>query len=171
MTSRRDHVAALSLGGNVGDVATAFREALNAFERHRDVKIVARSQVWRTPPWGKTDQPDFLNMAVLLNTSLAPLQLLALCQQIEATGGREREERWGPRTLDIDIIAIDDLVLDDETLTLPHPRARERAFVLIPLAEIAGDTMLGSECVSDLAEASERADMRIDEDATLRVSA
>jgi 2-amino-4-hydroxy-6-hydroxymethyldihydropteridine diphosphokinase len=171
MTPRSDlHIAALSLGGNIGDVAGAFAKALRCFDEHDGVRVVARSQVWRTPPWGKADQPDFLNMAVLVETSLTPHGLLALCLEVERAAGRERVERWGPRTLDIDIIAFDDLTLADETLTLPHPRARERAFVLVPLAEIAGGIQIGIQSVAALAQAADKSSMTVDEVNSSRVA-
>lgn len=164
------HIAALSLGGNIGDVAAAFAKALRGFDEHDGVRVIARSQVWRTPPWGKTDQPDFLNMAALVETSLTPHELLALCLEVERSAGRERGERWGPRTLDIDIVAYDNITLADETLTLPHPRAAERAFVLVPLAEIAGGVQVGAQSVAALAQAADKSSMSIDEVSSSRVA-
>lgn len=161
MTSGPDkRRAALSLGGNVGDVAQAMANALDALDASPGVRVTAKSSLWRTPPWGRTDQPDFLNMAALVETSLAPQDLLALCQRIEHAGGRERHERWGPRTIDIDIIVYDDIVSVENGLTLPHPRAHERAFVLVPLAEIAADWILPQGRVADLAQACDRAGMK-----------
>lgn len=152
--------AALALGGNVGDVAAAFREALAALEAS-GVRVVARSSVWRTPPWGKTDQPDFLNMAALVATRLPPHDLLTLCLDLESRAGRVRAERWGPRRLDIDLLTYGDLRLDDARLTLPHPRMAERAFVLVPLAEIAPDLRVAGARVADLAASVDRAGLRI----------
>ncbi len=160
------HRATLSLGGNVGDVVAAFCGALRALENNDDVKIIKHSSFWRTPPWGKTDQPDFLNMAALVETALTPHALLAACLDVEKQAGRDRRERWGPRTLDIDIITYDDLVLDDDVLQLPHPRARDRAFVLVPLAEIAGDVTIGGRSVADLAADADRSGMTRDDAAT-----
>ena len=96
--------ASLSLGGNLGDVRAAFRLALARLAATPDVAVVAVSSVYRTAPWGKTDQPDFLNMAALLRTQLAPRALLDLCLAIEREQGRARNELWGPRTLDIDVL-------------------------------------------------------------------
>ncbi len=163
---RRNIQAALSLGGNVGDVAENFRKALAALDSHETIVVVARSSVWRTPPWGKTDQPDFLNMAALIETSLPPRDLLELCLSIERAAGRERSERWGPRTLDIDIIAYGDERIDEADLQLPHPRARQRAFVLVPLAEIAGEFLLDGQSISGLAARCDHSLMRRDEAAT-----
>jgi 2-amino-4-hydroxy-6-hydroxymethyldihydropteridine diphosphokinase len=143
-------VATLSLGGNEGDVRAAFRFALRRLAATPGVEIVARSGVWRTPPWGKTDQADFLNMAATLRTRLSARGLLELCQDIEREGGRQRRERWGPRTLDIDIITFGEARIDEPDLVVPHPRAAERAFVLAPLAEIAPDARIGGARVADL---------------------
>ncbi|HEY8579445.1 MAG TPA: 2-amino-4-hydroxy-6-hydroxymethyldihydropteridine diphosphokinase, partial [Beijerinckiaceae bacterium] len=111
--------AALALGGNLGDVAQAFADALARLEASGAARVLARSRVWRTPPWGKTDQPDFLNMAALVATALPPRALLDACLALEAAAGRERRERWGPRTLDVDVLLYDDVALNDARLTLP----------------------------------------------------
>lgn len=142
--------AALALGGNVGDVAAAFVLALRSLQAHPQVMVLARSSVYRTPPWGVTDQPDFLNMAALVDTQLTPRELLALSLSIEREGGRVRDLRWGPRRIDIDVIAFGDETIDEPDLTVPHPRAAERAFVLMPLAEIAPDLTLGGTRVDVL---------------------
>ena len=155
-------LAALSLGGNVGDVIGAFRHALARLAATPGVELVATSSVWRTKAWGRTDQPDFLNMCVLARASLSPRDLLALCLAIESERGRERAERWGPRTLDIDVLTYGDLALDEPGLTLPHPRLFERAFVLAPLAEIAGDLRIGGEAVGDLAARVDMAGVAVD---------
>ena len=115
------------------------------------VELLATSSIYRTKPWGPIAQPPFLNMAVLARTTLSPHQLLDLCLAIERAQGRVRDIRYGPRTLDIDILAYGDLTLTDETLTLPHPRLAERAFALVPLAEIAPELMIGKLRVADAA--------------------
>jgi 2-amino-4-hydroxy-6-hydroxymethyldihydropteridine diphosphokinase len=163
-------VATLSLGGNTGDVAAAFGAALRALGANEQVCVIARSSVWRTPPWGKTDQPDFLNMAVCIETSLSPRALLELCLATERAAGRERGERWGPRPLDIDIITYGDLVIDEPELTIPHPRAHERAFVLVPLAEIAGDMKLGHSTIAEWAARSDCDGMSRDSGATTLIT-
>src|SRR5262245_50339818 len=131
--------ALIALGGNVGDVRRTLDRAIEALCDGAAVRLVARSSDYRTPPWGVTEQPPFINCAIVIETALSPQALLARAQAVEKTFGRDRahEQRWGPRTLDIDILAYDDLVLNDPDLTLPHPRLNERAFVLVPLAEIA----------------------------------
>ena len=136
------HEVALSLGGNLGNSVQFFRQAIQALSASPNVSILRTSSVWRTSPWGKTDQPDFLNMALVLQTGLQPLQLLTLCQAIENAAGRTRAERWGPRSLDIDVISFSDVECTSAEITLPHPRAHERAFVLAPLAEIASGLVI-----------------------------
>jgi 2-amino-4-hydroxy-6-hydroxymethyldihydropteridine diphosphokinase len=163
--------AAIGLGGNVGDVAQAFASALRALDARDDCAVVARSSVWRTPPWGKTDQPDFLNMCALVDTSLGAHALLDVCLALESAAGRVRFERWGPRVLDIDLLAYGDLAVSDERLVVPHPRMFERAFVLAPLAEIAPELRIAGEAVSRLAADCDRAGMSVDEEATGRVGA
>lgn len=160
------HRAALALGGNLGDVARALAEALRALEEGGRLRILARSNVWRTPPWGKTDQPDFLNMCALAETQLSPRDLLALCLNVETEAGRVRKERWGPRLIDIDVLAYDDVRWDDEALTLPHPRMKERAFVLVPLAEIAPDWMIDGARVDALAADVDASGMQVDQAAS-----
>ncbi len=164
-------LATLSLGGNTGDVAGAFCTTFKTLAAHSEVSLVARSSVWRTPPWGKLDQPDFLNMCVSLKTTLTPRALLNVCLAIELAAGRERSERWGPRPLDIDIISYDNISVDEVGLVIPHPRAHERAFVLVPLAEIAPDTMLAGERASDLAAKCDRTGMVRDAGLTAEILA
>jgi 2-amino-4-hydroxy-6-hydroxymethyldihydropteridine diphosphokinase len=142
--------AALALGGNIGDVASAFVQALGLLAKNPGVTLLARSRVYRTAPWGVTDQPDFLNMAVLIETSLSARALLDLALSIERASGRVRDLRWGPRSLDIDLITYGDEIIDEPDLTIPHPRLTERAFVLVPLAEIAPDLRVGDSSVRDL---------------------
>lgn len=161
--------AAIGLGGNMGDVAGAFVTALATLDARADCRIVARSSVWRTPPWGKTDQPDFLNMCALLDTTLTPHTLLDVCLSLETDAGRVRFERWGPRVLDIDLLAYGDLSVSDERLIVPHPRMFERAFVLAPLAEIAPALLVGGQAVASLAKVCDATGMNVDEAETRRV--
>ena len=143
--------ALLALGGNVGDVRATLDRAIVAFCDGEQVRLVARSADYRTPPWGIEDQPAFVNLCLAVETRLTPHALLARAQAVERTFGRERakERRWGPRTVDIDLIAYDDLALDEPDLTLPHPRLFERAFVLVPLAEIAPERTIAGIRVRD----------------------
>jgi 2-amino-4-hydroxy-6-hydroxymethyldihydropteridine diphosphokinase len=143
--------ALIALGGNVGDVRSTFNRAVAMLCDGGEVRFLARSSNYRTPPWGVTDQPPFVNAVIAVATSLSPHDLLARALKVERAFGRdrERERRWGPRTLDLDLLAYDDLVLHSPDLTLPHPRLFERAFVLVPLAEIAPDRVIAGVRVSD----------------------
>lgn len=130
-------LAVLALGANIGDPARQIEEAIGAIAGHPGITLVKRATTIRTAPWGVTDQNDFLNTAVLVETELKPEALLAFCLETEAELGRVRAERWGPRVIDIDVIAYDRVVMESETLTLPHPLAHEREFVMVPAREIA----------------------------------
>lgn len=145
--------ALLSLGGNVGDARATLARAVAMLCDGSEVRLLARSSDYRTAPWGVTDQPPFVNLALAVATSLDPRALLARARSVETALGRDRarELRWGPRPVDIDIIAYDDLTVDEPGLQLPHPRVFERAFVLIPLAEIVPDRAIGGIPVSEAA--------------------
>ena len=125
----------LSLGSNLDDRYAALQAALAAFPP--TVTVLAESPIYETPPWGVTDQPAFLNMVVRAETHLTPLALLALLKRLEAQLGRLPSIRYGPRKIDLDILFYDELILDTPELTIPHPRLHERAFVLVPLADLA----------------------------------
>jgi 2-amino-4-hydroxy-6-hydroxymethyldihydropteridine diphosphokinase len=146
--------AFIALGGNVGDVRATIDSAIAILCDGPDVRLLARSSDYRTPPWGITDQPPFTNAVIAVSTTLAPHPLLARAQACERALGRDRahEQHWGPRTIDLDILAYDDLILNDATLTLPHPHLFERAFVLVPLAEIAPDRVIVGIRVRDVRE-------------------
>lgn len=161
--------ATLGLGGNLGDPVAAFAAALTRLRAHAAVELKAVSSVWRTAPWGKLDQPEFRNMAVLIETSLSADDLLALCLAIERESGRERRERWGPRTLDIDILTYGSEAIDRPGLQVPHPRIAERAFVLAPLAEIAAAIMIEGRNVTDLFAAVASDDVSRDAEGTTRL--
>ncbi len=139
----------LGIGSNIGDMAAMLDRAVDKLAAIPGIRVVARSPDYRTPPWGKTDQPWFLNGAVAIETDLDPHALLDACQGIERDLGRIREERWGPRIIDIDVLAYEGAAVEDERLVLPHRYVRERAFVLVPLNEIAPDLTIGGETVSD----------------------
>jgi 2-amino-4-hydroxy-6-hydroxymethyldihydropteridine diphosphokinase len=147
--------ALLALGGNVGDSRAILDRAITLLCNDKDVWLTARSSNYRTPPWGFKYQPHFINIAIAVETTLGPRELLARAQEIELQLGRDRthEKRNGPRTADIDIIAYDDLTLNEPNLTLPHPRLFERAFVLLPLAEIAGGRSIAGRRVDEAAKA------------------
>lgn len=134
----------IALGGNVGDVRQTFRKAIANICGMAQAVLVARSSDYATPPWGDENQDRFVNACIEIETRLDPHALLYTLHKIEKKFGRDRgtETRWGPRTLDLDLIAYDDVVLDRPELKLPHPRLFERAFVLVPLAEIAPDRVI-----------------------------
>ena len=146
--------ALIGLGGNLGDVRATLDRAVAAF-CDGEVRLLARSSDYQTPPWGRTDQPPFVNLALRVETSLSPEDLLDKALKVEASLGRDRSksERWGPRPVDIDILAYDDLTLKTDRLTLPHPRLTERAFVLVPLDEIAPNWLIAGRPVSAWAAA------------------
>lgn len=139
----------LSLGGNLGDPAKSMAAALRILDGDGKTRVVAVSSLYRTPPWGKLDQPDFLNAAATVATELAPRELLDLCLDAERRLKRVREERWGPRLIDIDILVFGDRIIHETGLEVPHPRMLERAFVLAPLVEIAPDLAVGGKSVSE----------------------
>jgi 2-amino-4-hydroxy-6-hydroxymethyldihydropteridine diphosphokinase len=143
--------ALVAFGGNLGDVRDTLDRAVAAFCNGKEVRLLSRSSDYRTPPWGVEDQPPFVNLAIAVDTRLTPHALLARAQAVEHALGRERgkERRWGPRPVDIDLIAYDDVALETPDLTLPHPRLFERAFVLVPLAEIAPERVIGGSRVRD----------------------
>jgi 2-amino-4-hydroxy-6-hydroxymethyldihydropteridine diphosphokinase len=143
--------ALIAMGGNVGSVRTTLDRAVAALCDGREIRLLARSSDYTTPPWGVTDQPAFVNLCLVVGTDLGSRALLDRTRRIETAFGRNRaeERKWGPRTLDIDIIAYDQLAIDEPGLTLPHPRALERSFVLVPLAEIAPDRKIGGVTVAD----------------------
>ena len=136
--------AFIALGGNVGDVRSMFDRAVAMLCDDGAVRLVARSSDYRTPPWGVTDQAPFINAAIAVTTALPPHDLLARTEECERALGRNRarERRWGPRSIDLDLLAYDDLVLIDRDLILPHPHLFERAFALVPLAEIAPERVI-----------------------------
>ncbi|MFN4183448.1 MAG: 2-amino-4-hydroxy-6-hydroxymethyldihydropteridine diphosphokinase [Hyphomonas sp.] len=141
--------AALGLGSNLGDRQAHLAGALIALEHWEGVTVSAVSSLWETPPWGIEEQPHFLNACVLIETSLSPMDLLEACLTIEREHGRERSLRWGPRTLDMDVLYYDDVEMAGERLILPHPRMLLRSFVLAPLAEIAPDKVIAGATIKD----------------------
>jgi 2-amino-4-hydroxy-6-hydroxymethyldihydropteridine diphosphokinase len=130
--------AFLGLGSNLGDRERHLAEAL---DRLVAVGRRAVSSVYETDPVGGPEQGPYLNVVVELDTDLAPRQLLSVCHRLEAAAGRVREERWGPRTLDVDVLWIDEVEVDEPELQVPHPRMWQRRFVLAPLQELAADVV------------------------------
>ena len=141
----------IALGGNVGDVRTTFQKAISTICGMTQAALLARSSDYTTPPWGDEAQDPFVNACIQIDTSLDPHALLFTLHKIEKKFGRDRatERHWGPRTLDLDLIAYDEVTIDKPELTLPHPRLFERAFVLVPLAEIVPDRVIAGRRVAE----------------------
>lgn len=157
MPGRGEVRAFLGLGGNLGDPVQAMGAALRAVDADADTRVVSVSSIYRTPPWGKTDQPDFLNCAAEIATRRGARSLLELCLATEQMLKRVRLERWGPRIVDLDVLAYGDAAISEPGLAIPHPRMLERAFVMVPLAEIAPALMLEARTAADHAAVLDRA--------------
>lgn len=134
------HTVVLALGSNIGNRSLFLDTALHALQRS-GFNIKSKSRVWETKPWGETQQPRFLNMCLLAETTISCENMLTCIKKIEEKIGRPKSKAWGPREIDIDIIFIDDLIYEDNELTVPHKFMHERAFVLRPLAEIASEML------------------------------
>ncbi|MGP4078166.1 2-amino-4-hydroxy-6-hydroxymethyldihydropteridine diphosphokinase [Halobacillus sp. K22] len=130
------NTAYIALGSNISKREEFLKNAVESIEDHPDITVVLKSAVYETAPVGYTDQNDFLNMVIQIETSLPPLQLLDHCQSIEKELGRKRVVKWGPRTIDLDILLYNQENMNAERLILPHPHMQERAFVMVPLAEV-----------------------------------
>ena len=143
--------AIIAFGSNIGDARATIERAVALLCDGDDVTMTDSSSDYRTPPWGDPDQPPFINRCIAVSTVLGPRELLDRGHAIEAQLGRDRsvERRWGPRTIDIDLISYDDLELDEPGLTVPHPRMFERAFVLMPLAEILPNRVVAGRRIKD----------------------
>jgi 2-amino-4-hydroxy-6-hydroxymethyldihydropteridine diphosphokinase len=160
--------AVLALGSNLGDRVGTLQGALDTLADTPDTAVVAVSPVFETDPVGGPDQPDFLNAVVIIRTTLPPRTLLERALAVEEAFHRVREQRWGPRTLDIDVIAVGDLTVAEPDLVVPHPRAAERAFVLVPWAAADPEGVLpGAGPVSTLAARLGSAGVRPRPDLTL----
>ena len=150
----------IALGGNIGDVRDTFRKAISNICGMTQAALIARSSDYATAPVGGVPQDDYVNAVIEIETELDPHALLFTLHRIEQKFGRNRvaETRWGPRGLDLDMIAYDDVVIAKPELTLPHPRATERAFVLVPLAEIAPERVIDGRTVAQWLK-----DVRVDD--------
>ena len=137
-------IALVGLGGNLGDAAATLRQAFQELDALPSTRLLRASRLYRSRAWGRTDQPDFINAVAMLETTLGARELLDAMLGIEHGAGRERhpDERWGPRTLDLDLLLYGDAVMDEPGLHVPHPHLHERAFALVPLVEIAPDAMI-----------------------------
>ena len=149
--------ALIGFGANLGDARRTIGSAIRIFCDGEQVQLLAHSSDYRTPPWGDTDQPPFINAAIAVATELPARALLDRALAVEKQLGRDRttQRRWGPRAIDIDILAYGDVTIEEPGLVLPHPRLLERAFVLIPLAEIRPDWIVGGTRLRDAARAAD----------------
>lgn len=150
----------VALGSNLGDKVANIDRAIALLTERGDVRLCARSRNYATDPWGKTDQDWFVNAAVAVATELSPRQLLARCKEIECRMGRVTTERWGPRVIDLDLLAYRDVTMSEEDLVLPHPHIAARAFVLAPLMDFAPDLVLGGRSVRAMYEAVDQSSVR-----------
>ena len=137
-------IALVGLGGNLGDAAATLRHAFKELDALPQTRLLRGSKLYRSRAWGRTDQPDFVNAVAMLQTGLDARELLDALLGIEHDAGRERraDERWGPRTLDLDLLLYGDAMIDEPGLHVPHPHRHERSFALVPLVEIAPDAMI-----------------------------
>ena len=149
--------AFIALGSNIGDKTANINHAITLLTGRDDIRLLARSRDYRTPPWGKTDQDWFVNACIGVATSLSPHELLRRCLETEVEMGRKRAEKWGPRLIDLDVLLHGDAVLSDAELILPHPHMTARAFVLAPLADIAPDILIDGKSVLQWLEQIDKA--------------
>jgi 2-amino-4-hydroxy-6-hydroxymethyldihydropteridine diphosphokinase len=151
-----DNRAWLGLGGNIGDVRASMIAALLLLQENTGIDIGKVSSLYETPPWGNISQPAFLNSVAEIRNSLTPLALLDACLEVERKLKRVRNERWGPRTIDIDILVIENLAYRHARLTVPHPQIVDRPFVLVPLAELAPELEIAGKPVQTLADQTDK---------------
>lgn len=154
------HKVYLSLGSNMGDKMAHLNKAIDLLSHHEAISNLKVSSFYETAPVGYLDQDTFVNIAIELSTSLEPLAMLEVCQSVEQALHRKRIIRWGPRTIDVDIILFDDIISDDEVLTLPHPRAHERGFVLVPLLELNDALKIKNKTLSSWIESLDVTEIR-----------
>ncbi|WP_136656890.1 2-amino-4-hydroxy-6-hydroxymethyldihydropteridine diphosphokinase [Nitratireductor sp. XY-223] len=154
-------MAALGLGGNIGDPPVSMARALRMLDETDGIAVSAVSRLYRTPPWGKTDQDWFFNCCAMVETKIAARDLLETCLDIERRLKRRRRERWGPRIIDIDVLTFADRMIDEEGLVVPHPHMHERAFVLLPLMDIAATIQVRGRPLSDWAKQADGAGIEI----------
>ncbi len=156
-------IAHICLGSNLGDKRAMIAAALTALREAPGVRVLRRSADYSTPPWGNFDQDFFVNACAALETELPPIGLLRTCAAVETQLGRRRQQKWGPRLIDIDLLDYDGVVVDTPELVLPHPLMLQRAFVLTPLAEIAPELRIGTTSVKEaLAGCDARGIWRLD---------
>lgn len=139
--------AYLGLGTNIGDRLNYLKQACMLVDSYESINLIKKSKIYETKAWGYTNQSDFLNMCIEIETSISPQELLKICNEIEGKLNRERIIRWGPRTIDIDILFFNDIILEEENLEIPHPRIQDRAFVIIPLMDINSKLIIKNKSI------------------------
>jgi 2-amino-4-hydroxy-6-hydroxymethyldihydropteridine diphosphokinase len=152
--------ATLGLGSNIGDRVRNIEDAIERVTADGAVTLVARSHFYRTAPWGVTDQDWFVNACIAVRTKVSPRELLHRCQAVENDMARVRTRRWGPRNIDVDILTYRDVKLDEPDLIVPHPRIAERAFVLVPLKDVAPDLKIGGASLDEMLSKLDASDVR-----------
>ncbi|QIB27406.1 2-amino-4-hydroxy-6-hydroxymethyldihydropteridine diphosphokinase [Caloranaerobacter azorensis] len=139
----------LGVGTNLGDRLNNLNEAIRLIKNFRNTEVIKISKIYETEPWGYTLQDKFLNLCMEIETDLDPFELLEECQKVETILKRKRYFRWGPRTIDVDILIYDDVSINDDKLTIPHPRIQERAFVLVPLKDLNENIVIKGKTISE----------------------
>lgn len=153
-------ISYLSIGSNIGDREDYLKKAIEMISRISKTRLIKSSSFYQTPAWGLTEQQDFLNACLEISTELSPYDLLKNLQRIEMDLHRERLVRWGPRTIDIDILTFGDIICEDVNLVIPHPLISKRAFVLVPLLELNPDLIIGNKSIKEMIEVIDVSDIK-----------
>lgn len=162
--------AYLGLGTNMGDKQAYLKEACKIISDNPNINIVKISKVYKTKAWGYTNQDDFLNICIEVDTNLSPEELLEVCHEVENKLNRVRVIRWGPRTIDVDILFFNNIISTDENLILPHPRIKERAFVLIPLMDLNKELSIDNKTISYYLSNLEKEELKQVEEVDIKIA-
>lgn len=162
--------AYLGLGTNMGDKEAYLKEACKIISDNPNINIVKISKVYKTKAWGYTNQDDFLNICIEVDTNLSPEELLEVCHEVENKLNRVRVIRWGPRTIDVDILFFNNIISTDENLILPHPRIKERAFVLIPLMDLNKELAIDNKAISYYLSNLEKEELKQVEEVDIKIA-
>lgn len=162
--------AYLGLGTNMGDKQAYLKEACKIISDNPNINIVKISKVYKTKAWGYTNQDDFLNICIEVDTNLSPEELLEVCHEVENKLNRVRVIRWGPRTIDVDILFFNNIISTDENLILPHPRIKERAFVLIPLMDLNKELAIDNKTISYYLSNLEKEELKQVEEVDIKIA-
>lgn len=162
--------AYLGLGTNMGDKQAYLKEACKIISDNTNINIVKISKVYKTKAWGYTNQDDFLNICIEVDTNLSPEELLEVCHEVENKLNRVRVIRWGPRTIDVDILFFNNIISTDENLILPHPRIKERAFVLIPLMDLNKELVIDNKTISYYLSNLEKEELKQVEEVDIKIA-